>query len=106
MASINNMFVVKYRKIWFTVSGILLAASLFAIIFYGFNFSIDFKGGTITEAAYISRPEKSAVESRIEALSLGGFSVRPSGENNYVVRTRELGTSERVALEEALEADS
>ncbi len=100
------MFVVTYRKVWFALSALLLAASFYAMFAYGFNFSIDFKGGTITEAAYASRPEKGAVESRIEALGLGGFSVRPSGENNFVVRTKELSGEERAKLLSALKADS
>ena len=100
------MIVIKYKKIWYTLSAVLLAISFYAILAYGFNFSIDFKGGTITEAVYAVRPDKSLVESKIAALELGGFSVRPSGENSYVVRTKELNPSERVSLTQALGADS
>lgn len=100
------MIVIKYRKIWFTLSILLIAVSIYAVFAYGFNFSIDFKGGTITEATYDERPDKSLLESKIAALNLGGFSVRPSGENNYVVRTKELSGDERASLLNALEADS
>ncbi|OHA96991.1 MAG: protein-export membrane protein SecF [Candidatus Zambryskibacteria bacterium RIFCSPLOWO2_02_FULL_51_21] len=100
------MFVIKYKKIWYTLSALLFTFSIFAMVSYGFNFSIDFKGGTITEAVYAARPEKAQVESRIEALNIGGFSVRPSGDNNYVVRTKELDKEGRAKLLAALQADS
>lgn len=98
----NNMWVVNYRKIWFALSAVLLALSVWAMIQYGFNLSIDFKGGTITEVQYAERPEKSLVESNIEKLGLGGFSLRPSGGDSYVVRTRELNGEERASLQGAL----
>lgn len=97
------MWVVNYRKVWFTLSALLILGSIWAMYAYGFNFSIDFKGGTLTEASYTSRPEKSEIESHLEALNIGGFSVRPSGDKNYVVRTKELSDQERVKLLTALE---
>ena len=99
------MFVIRYRKIWYALSGALLILSAWAIFQYGFNFSIDFKGGTITEVSYASRPEKAVVEEKVEALDLGGFSVRPSGADRYVVRTRELDGVEQQALLAALGAE-
>lgn len=98
------MFVVKYRKFWFTLSAIVVVASIWAVFTYGFNLSIDFKGGTITEVKYGERPDKDLVESNIEKLNIGGFSVRPSGETNYIIRTRELSNEESVLLIEALGA--
>lgn len=93
------MFVVKYRKIWFALSGILLLLSFWAMFAYGFKLSIDFRGGTLTEVKYAqARPTQVDVESEISKLSLGGFSVRPSGETNYIIRTRELAQNENVAL--------
>ncbi len=97
------MFVVRYRKIWFGISAILFAISIAAMLTYGFKLSIDFKGGTITEAKYLSeRPDKASIEEKIAALDIGGFSIRPSGETNYIVRSRELNESERSSLQSAL----
>ena len=93
------MFIVKHRKWFFIFSSILIALSVYGIFSYGFNFSVDFKGGTITEVRYEGTlPDKNDVEQKIETLSLGGFSVRPSGESNYAIRTRELNAAERDAL--------
>ena len=97
------MYVIKYRKIWFVLSGILLTLSFWAIFTYGFNLSIDFKGGTITEVRYDGeRPEKSLLEERIGRLDLGGFSVRPSEDDRYVIHTRELSVEEQRNLTSTL----
>jgi len=97
------MFVVQYRKIWFVLSAILIALSAYAIFAYGFNFSIDFKGGTLTEVKYTqARPVQDEVESEVSKLNLGGFSVRPSDDFNYIIRTRELSTEEGLSLVETL----
>ncbi|MEK7148084.1 MAG: hypothetical protein AAB758_02190, partial [Patescibacteria group bacterium] len=97
------MFVVKYRKIWFALSALLMAASIWAIWTYGFNLSIDFKGGTLTEVKYTqARPVQSELEAKLSSLDLGGFSIRPSGEKNYIIRTRELTQPENQTLQNNL----
>lgn len=39
----------KYKKIYFAISGLLVAASIFSIAVYGFNPGIDFTGGSLVE---------------------------------------------------------
>ncbi len=96
------MFVVRYRKIFFILSAVLIALSIFGIVKYGFNESIDFKGGTLTEVSYTSvRPNLDDINESLKndpALDLGGFSVRPTGTNAYTVRTRELTAEESKEL--------
>jgi len=76
-----------------------LALSIYAMFAYGFNLGIDFKGGSITEVRYdAERPAKEQIEERINTLNLGGFSVRPSGDKSFIVRTKELNQEEREKL--------
>src|SRR3989344_7049426 len=93
------MFVVKLRKVWYTISLILIALSLYGLFSYGLNLGIDFKGGTITQVSFEGeRPSKESVEKWIETLDFGNFSIRPSGEKDYIIRTRELQEEERKDL--------
>ena len=39
----------KYRPIYFAISGVAVAISIYAIVAWGFKLSIDFTGGTIVE---------------------------------------------------------
>ncbi len=99
----NNMWVVKNRKIWFLLSTILFVASIWAVVQFGFRLSIDFLGGTITEVRYEgSLPAKTQIESALNTMNIGGYSVRPSGTDRYILRTKELTEVERQALNNTL----
>lgn len=100
------MWVVKLRKLWFLLSGILLALSVWGMIAYGFNLSIDFKGGTLTEVTYAGKaPSLVEVNAKVAALDLGGFSARPSGGSDFIIRTQNLNQPESDALVEALKSE-
>jgi len=103
MWPINNMFIVKYRKIFFTLSAILIGLSLYGMFSYGFDLSIDFKGGTLTEVRYTGdMPTLDELNTKISTLNLGGFSVRPSGTTNFIIRTKELSQADRDVLSDDL----
>lgn len=100
------MFVVKYRKIWFALSAVLIALSFYSIFTYGFRESIDFKGGTLTGIEYVEgTPSLEEVNSKVASLELGGFSAQPVGTTGYSIRTRELSDEERATLISALTID-
>jgi len=100
------MPVVRYRKWFFALSLILSALAIYGIAVHGFNFSVDFKGGSITEVRYTNElPPQAGVEKAIQKLSLGGFSVRPSEGDRYIIRTRELSAEENTLLLSTLPQD-
>lgn len=97
------MWVVNYRKVWFTLSAVLVLASVWAFYSYGFNLSIDFKGGTLTEVHYNTKAlSKEQIDSALSKENLGGFSIRPTGTDGFVVRTRELSETEKMELKNTL----
>jgi preprotein translocase subunit SecF len=97
------MQIIKYRKIFFALSAILVAGSFLAVFLFGFNFGIDFKGGTIYEVSYIyGRPDLSGTQSRLDALGLGTYMLTPSGETNYILKTRDITPDEKTAVTRAL----
>jgi len=97
------MWVVKHKKIFFILSGLLVALSLVAISVWGLEFGIDFTGGSILEVSYTTeRPGIDEVRGVLETQELGSASVRETGDSGYVVRTRFLEDSERSALVSAL----
>jgi preprotein translocase subunit SecF len=93
------MFVVKYRKIFFALSAILIIISIASMVKFGFNFGIDFKGGTITQVSYADvRPEQQTLQADINKLNFGNNVLQPTGEKGYVLRTRELSNTEKELL--------
>ncbi len=92
------MFVVTYRKLFYALSAIIIAVSLFSIYKWGLNPGIDFKGGSILEVEYSgSRPEQAKLITAIAPLNLDA-SVRSTGENGYIIRMRDITTEEKVSL--------
>lgn len=100
------MFVVQYRKTFFIISAILVLISIAAMITFGFNFGIDFKGGTITQVSYQGeRPTQEQVQTSIDRMELGSYVVQPTGETGYIFRTRELTNAEKDTLLQVLSFD-
>ena len=79
-----------------------MGGSLLLILSLGLNLGIDFTGGSLTEVAYTESVAKETVEAAVNEQNLGGFSVRESideaGRDAYLIRTRDLNETERVAL--------
>lgn len=97
------MFVIKYRKLFFALSGLLVFGSIFAMFFWGFNFGIDFKGGSILEVKYSSnRPEMSQIKESVDSLGIGDYVLQPIGDLNYIIRTKELDEAGKESLVTAL----
>jgi preprotein translocase subunit SecF len=100
------MFIVNNRKFFFILSAVLVLGSIFSVWKYGFNLGIDFKGGSILEVSYAeTRPDFDSVKSEIEKFELGNFVLSPSGDKNYVLKTRELSPVEKVVVMSAFQKD-
>jgi preprotein translocase subunit SecF len=110
------MFVVTYRKIFYTFSAILVIASILSVCVWGLDFGIDFKGGTLVEITYPSanfpagRPAQSVVANELSSISAIAAnldsSIQPSGTDSYILRLRALSQPEKIALEGALNIGS
>ncbi len=99
------MFVIKNKKIFFILSGILVTASIFIIAMFGLNFGIDFKGGSILEVAYIDveHPSVEQLKVDLQELNLGNFTVQETvfsdtQDEGIILRTRDLSEEERATI--------
>ncbi len=100
------MFIVNNRKFFFALSTLLVVLSFVAMYVYGLNFGIDFKGGTILEVSYKSlpvetmteRPNAESVKAGLNALNLGTYVLTPSGDSNYILKTREITPAEKTQV--------
>lgn len=92
------MNIVKHRKVFYIISGALLALAVAAIFVLGLPLGIDFKGGSLLEVVYPDgRPAVSEIRERLESLSINA-SVRETGENGYIIRARTLEENERAEV--------
>jgi len=100
------MNIVKHRKIFFIISGLLVLLSIGAVLIWGLQPGIEFTGGTLIEISYPSgSPEVKQVESRIESMAIGPYVLQETEGNGFIIRTRDLSEAERETLLEVLIID-
>lgn len=93
------MFIIKYKKIFISLSIILVLFSLLSLVIFGLNIGIDFKGGALTEVVYkTERPEQNSLSKDLESLNLGTVLLQPTGDKGYIVKSRYLSDTEHVEL--------
>lgn len=101
----TSMFIVRHRSFFFWLTGILLVASVVALVLIPPKLSIEFTGGSLIEVAYTeARPVQAEVEERVKALGFDA-SVRASGDKGLIVRTHALTPAEHDILLKALSND-
>jgi preprotein translocase subunit SecF len=97
------MFIVKHRGIFFTLSALLVAGSIVAMFVYGFNFGIDFKGGSILEVAYTTaRPDIAIVQGQVAQAGIMNASVSPVNADSYSIKALEISQDQKNAIVSAL----
>lgn len=97
------MFVIRYRAFFFWLTGLLLAGAIVALVIIPPQLSIDFTGGSLVEVSYQgTRPDLDALQKSLAPLSLGEVSLRESGANGVVLRSRTLTPDEHAAILAAL----
>jgi len=90
---------ISKRKIWYTVSILLVAASIVSLAWFGLNFGIDFTGGSISEVEFINeRPEITVIHDKVNSLEFGNVSVQPTGDKGVILRQKELTEDEHQVL--------
>jgi preprotein translocase subunit SecF len=93
------MYIIQHRTLFFWITGILLAAAIGSILFFGLPLGIDFTGGSMMQVGYEkSVPAVTEIESQISPLNLGAISVRASGTTAVSIRTRTQTPAEHEAI--------
>ncbi|MGM0913270.1 MAG: protein translocase subunit SecF [Pseudomonadota bacterium] len=83
------------RKIAFAVSGLLILASIVALLLQQLNLGLDFTGGTLVEVRYAVAPSLDAVRQTLEGAEFRDVSVQTFGAANEVL----------IRLQQAFDAD-
>lgn len=88
----------RLRWISISIAAIMAVVAIGAIAFKGFNFALDFTGGTVVELRFQKAPDVDAVRSRLEAAGYGSAQVQTFGTgSDLLVR---LQPREEAAAEE------
>lgn len=96
------MWIIKNKKIFLTLSSVLIGLSLIFIFTFKLKLSIDFTGGAQTEIAYTSKPTTEEVRTTLAGLGITDPVIQVIGENNLSIKTKALTEAERQTMTTAL----
>lgn len=94
--------IIKYKKIWFSISTILVTTSLVLIFMGGLKLGIDFTGGSLIQISFdekITTQEISEIFK--EALGERGEKIVET-EDGFIIRSRNISQKDKEFFEEKL----
>jgi preprotein translocase subunit SecF len=98
-----NLKVVKNRKIWLSISAVLMSVSIVFIFLWGLNFGIDFTGGSLMEVKFSGNaPSVSDLRMELSSLGLNSLSVQPTEGGTFILKFKEIDSNSRSLLLEKL----
>lgn len=78
---------IRYSKVWFTITGILIAISVASLGMWGLKPGIDFTGGSLMELHFTgARPSAEQIQATMKVHQLDAV-VQKTGENAVLIRT-------------------
>ena len=72
------------RKIWFIISLLVIIPGIFSMVTRGFNFGIDFTGGTIIDLRFEQPVNITQIRDSLRPYGLDGSTIQLSGETSDV----------------------
>ena len=82
---------VKYKKIYYIFSGILMSTSVTLLVLYGLKFGIEFTGGSLLEAEFKGdRPSNEEVQKNLSEFNLGDIVIQPVSNTGMLLRFKEV----------------
>lgn len=100
------MLIVTYRRIFFALTGILVALSISSVAIFGLKLGTDFTGGVLAEVRYnADRPSVEELSQSLESAGFHGYSVRESQGNSYTIRAGNISPEMRAAMPKIVAID-
>lgn len=93
----------KYKKIYFAISGLLIAVGIFGLSTWGLKLGVDFRGGTIIEYKFTNPVSTEEITKKIEKEGIEVTSIQQTGENSYLFRLPPIGVEEKGRISAILE---
>ena len=84
----------KYRKIAFVFSFLLMILSIFLFFKKNLNLGIDFKGGVMVEAKFLSEPSLLELRNNVSSFIDGNIEIQEFGEPTTVLFRIEKNSDE------------
>ena len=98
--------IIKSRKIWYIISIASVVAALVSIILFSLRVGIDYTGGTILEVKSSNSDFINIAEQKLKEQGIASFQIKPSGNESYTIRTKDLKNEEKNIFMAALKTSA
>lgn len=98
------------RRMWYSISLVLVVASIMAWAMYGFNLGIDFTGGSLLQVKYemtdpaVAVPTTDIITQQVIATGVSEAIVQSSDDTGVIIKTPFLENAQRQAVLDTLSA--
>ena len=86
---------IKNRRIVYIISAVIILVSLISIIFQGFNYGIDFAGGTLLQIRFDKSVSTTEVRNTLSEFNLSQSTIQNLSDNEFVIRTEKIDSEQR-----------
>ncbi len=95
--------IIQNRKIWLSISGLLVALSIGALSMWGLNFGIDFTGGSLMEVEFTNyQPGINDIQESLRNVGASNLVIQPTQNNTTLLRFKESSQETHQAINENL----
>lgn len=95
--------VTRHYKIWFVISGVLLAASIAAVALFGLRAGIDFRGGLAADLRFESDVNAQRVGEELRSAGFADAVVQPLGDKEILIKSGALDQDQTSKLKATLQ---
>ncbi|RCW43784.1 MULTISPECIES: protein translocase subunit SecF [unclassified Halanaerobium] len=103
------MDILGKRKIWYSISTVVIAVGLIFLLINGLNLGIDFQGGTLLEFKFDHAVTTDQIRTILEEIDIAaGSKIQQTTERDIhgvLIRAQELSSEEIIKVEEALHSE-
>ncbi len=86
---------VNNRRMAYIISTVIILVGLISIIFQGFNYGIDFAGGTLLQIRFDKSVSTTEVRNVLNEFNLSQSTIQNLSENEFVIRTEKIDSDKR-----------
>ncbi len=86
---------IKNRRIVYIISAVIILVGLISIIFQGFNYDIDFAGGTLLQIRFDKSVSTTEVRNALSEFNLSQSTIQNLSGNEFVIRTEKIDSEQR-----------
>jgi len=83
--------IIKYKNLWYIISGAMFIGAIIAIAVLGLNFGIDFTGGSLLRIKFEgSLPQNAQINEALKEFNLGAIVSQPTESNSIILKFKSV----------------